>query len=43
MFKYVVIFLLASESLSALTTLHVTVSTDNNPGGKVKLGIFATA
>ena len=31
--KYCLIFLLASQSLYALTTLHVTLSSDNNPGG----------
>ena len=31
-FKYL-IFLLISHSLCALTTLHVTLSTDDNPGG----------
>jgi hypothetical protein len=32
-FKYCWIFLLISHSLGALTTLHVTLSSDNNPGG----------
>ncbi len=32
MFKYL-IFLFTTHSLFALTTLHVTLSTDNNPGG----------
>lgn len=34
------IFLLATPSLCALTTLHVTVSSDNNPGGIGQVGDF---
>jgi uncharacterized protein with beta-barrel porin domain len=37
MFKYWT-FLLASPSLFALTTLHVTESSDNNPGGMGEIG-----
>lgn len=33
MFKYFIFFLFASHSLYALTTLNVTISSDNNPGG----------
>ena len=36
--KYWIIFLLASPSLYALTTLHVTLSSDNNPGGIGEVG-----
>lgn len=38
MFKYFIAFLLTSHSLFALTTLQVTVSTDNNPGGIGDIG-----
>ena len=31
--KYLIVLLFASQSLIALTTLHVTSSSDNNPGG----------
>jgi hypothetical protein len=37
MFKHL-IFLFASNSLLALTTLHVTVNSDNNPGGSGEMG-----
>src|SRR6476660_8626299 len=38
MFKYLCAFLLASNSLCALTTLNVSISTDNNPGGFGDIG-----
>lgn len=37
MFKYL-FFLFTSQSLFALTTLHVTIDTDNNPGGSGDTG-----
>ena len=37
MFKYL-IFLFTSSSVFALTTLHVTLNSDNNPGGMGELG-----
>lgn len=37
MFKFLIL-LLSSHSLFALTTLHVTISTDNNPGGVGEIG-----
>lgn len=37
-FKYWIIFLFASQSLYALTTLHVSLSSDNNPGGNGDVG-----
>ena len=37
MFKHLV-FLFTSNSLLALTTLHVSASTDNNPGGSGDVG-----
>lgn len=38
MFKYFIFFLFTSHSLFALTTLNVTVSSDNNPGGIGEIG-----
>lgn len=38
MLKYFILFLLTSHSLFAITTLNVTVSTDNNPGGIGDIG-----
>lgn len=38
MFKYLIIFLFTSRSLFALTTLNVTLSSDNNPGGMGDIG-----
>lgn len=38
MFKYIVIFLFSAHSLFALTTLTVTLSTDNNPGRNGDVG-----
>lgn len=38
--KYVIFFLLAAPSLHALTTLHVSLSSDNNPGGLGDVGDF---
>lgn len=36
--KYFIYFLFASHSLCALTTLNVTISSDNNPGGIGEVG-----
>lgn len=38
MFKYFIPFLLTSHSLFALTTLNVTINSDNNPGGIGEIG-----
>ncbi len=38
MLKYFFVFLFASHSLFAITTLNVTVSSDNNPGGIGEVG-----
>lgn len=38
MFKFFAFFLLTSHSLFALTTLNVTLSSDNNPGGIGEVG-----
>ncbi|MDR3477026.1 MAG: hypothetical protein P4M14_03240 [Gammaproteobacteria bacterium] len=37
-FKYCIILLFVSQSLYALTTLNVTISSDNNPGGIGEIG-----
>lgn len=38
MFKYFIFFLFTSHSLFAITTLNVTVSSDNNPGATGEIG-----
>jgi hypothetical protein len=39
MFKYwMLLFAFTAQSLYALTTLHVTLSSDNNPGGIGEVG-----